>query len=51
MCASISYWDWEIPRLRRKTRESEDDVVEEFRVTLRNALRQRLVAMSRSRRI
>src|SRR6201990_1335654 len=40
------YWDWEIPtaeQMRADTR-SEAEVVEEFRETLRDAVRQRLVA-------
>ena len=40
------YWDWEIPTAEemRKDTRSEAEVVEEFRETLRDAVRQRLVA-------
>src|SRR5918995_366020 len=40
------YWDWEIPtaeQMRADTR-SEDEIVDEFREVLRDAVRQRLVA-------
>lgn len=40
------YWDWEFPtaeEMKRDTR-SDDEVVEEFRATLKDAVRERLVA-------